>query len=133
MSDLERILHDLAEVQDELIALPEDAFTEREAVRERQEELRAEAAKFAKEQDAGRSDAELLDELAQLREWLAEAEEQHIDMVGQAGGTGGAKATDGDADIAGINRKIDRAQGAGEIHARIGHVKGILHERGVDV
>jgi len=41
--DIDRVLTDLAEVQDQLIALPDDAFAERVDLHTRQEALRAEA------------------------------------------------------------------------------------------
>jgi len=133
MGDIEDITRELARVDAELSALPSDAFEARYHLRMEQDRLREQAAKFAQDVDNDRSDQDLLAELAGLRSQLAQIERQKIDLVVQAGGgaQGGGNMTNlGGVDI---NRRIGEAAGAGRIQARIGRIKGILTDRGVDV
>ena len=129
-SDLERIFRELGGIQDRLSALPDDAFAERYELRIRQEELRDQmATSRISSFDEKRSTNELLVELSGQRARLASIESQHIDMVSQSGSLD-AGAINPDE---GLNREMDRAAGAGEIRSRIGRIKGILQDRGVDV
>ena len=130
-ADLDQVLRELSEVQDRLIALPDDAFAERYELRCRQDELRDQMASFRVDFDARRSTEELLTELSGLRSRMATIEGQRIDMVSQAGGSGGM--TGAMTPEEGLNRKMDEAAGAGEIQSRIGRIKGILIDRGVEV
>lgn len=129
--DLDQVLGELSEVQDRLIALPDDAFAERYELRCRQDELRDQMASLRVDFDVERSTENLLSELSGLRSRLATIEGQRIDMVSQAGGSGGL--TGAMTPEEGLNRKMDEAAGAGEIRSRIGRVKGILIDRGVEV
>jgi hypothetical protein len=129
--NLDLALHELSEVQDRLNALPEDAFAERYELRCRQDELRDQMASFRVDFDAERSTEDLLSELSGLRSRMAVIEDQRIDMVSQAGGSGGA--TGAMTPEEGLNRKMDEAAGAGEIRTRIGRIKGILIDRGVEI
>ena len=129
--DLDQVLGELSEVQDRLIALPDDAFAERYELRCRQDELRDQMASLRVDFDVERSTENLLSELSGLRSRLASIEGQRIDMVSQAGGSGGL--TGAMTPEEGLNRKMDEAAGADEIRSRIGRVKGILIDRGVEV
>jgi len=130
-ADLDQALKELSEVQDRLNALPTDAFAERYELRCRQDELRDQMASFRVDFDAERSIDDLQSELAGLRSRLTTIEGQRIDMVSQAGGSGAM--TGAMTPEEGLNRKMDEAAGAGEIRARIGRIKGILIDRGVEV
>ncbi len=129
--DLDEALKGLSDLQDRLNALPEDAFAERYELRCRQDELRDQMASFRVGFDADRSTEDLLAELSGLQSRMAAIEGQRIDMVSQAGGSGGL--TGAMTPEEGLNRKMDEAAGAGEIQTRIGHIKGILIDRRVDV
>ena len=129
--DLEQSLRELSEVQDRLNALPDDAFAERYELRCRQDELRDQMASLRIDFDVERSTENLLSELSGLRSRLATIEGQRIDMVSQAGGSGGL--TGAMTPEEGLNRKMDEAAGADENRSRIGRVKGILIDCGVEV
>ncbi len=132
MFDPSEINRKLAEVQDRLIALPDDAFAERWELRILQDELREEARRFAYARDEDKFDDELLAELRALRDRMKEIERQRIDLVGQAGG-GSMSGEMGNLGGVKINRGIDDALGLPKIKARIGVIKGVLMDRGVDV
>lgn len=129
--DLDEALKELSDGQDRLNVLPDDAFAERYELRCRQYELRDQMASFRVDFDAEQSTEDLLTELSGLRSRLVAIEGQRIDMVSQAGGSGGL--TGAMTPEEGLNRKMDESAGAGEIQTRIGHVKGILIDRGVEV
>ena len=129
--DLDQALRELSELQDRLNALPSDAFAERYELRWRQDELRDQMASFRVDFNAERSTDELLSELSGLRSRLTVIEDQRIDMVSQAGGSGAM--TGAMTPEEGLNRKMDEAAGAGEIRTRIGRIKGILIDRGVEL
>ncbi len=130
-ADLDQLLREFSQVEDRLIALPEDAFAERYELRSRQGELRDQMALFRVDFDAERSTGDLLSELSGLRSRLTVIEGQRIDMVSQAGGSGGM--TGAMTPEEGLNRKMDEAAGGGEIRSRIGRIKGILIDRGVEI
>lgn len=130
-NDLDAMLQELSDVQDRLNALPSDAFAERYELRCRQDELRDEMAAFRVDFEAERSTEDLLSELAGQRSRLVKIERQRIDMVSQAGGSGAGVGAFTPEE--GLNFKMDEAAGAGEIRARIGRIKGILLDRGVDI
>jgi hypothetical protein len=130
---LDALTRELAEVQDALLALPDDAFAERHELLKRRDALREQAAAFARDRDQNRPTGDLLAELAALRQRLTALEADRIDLVAQAGGggTGGSHAgADGWGGVA-LNQAMMDAQGAGAIRARIGRIKGILVDRGV--
>ena len=123
----------LAAIQDAILALPDDAFAEKFELLKERDKLRDEAADYSHEMDKGRSDGELLNELAALRAQLKVLEGLQIDAVGQsAGGAGGASIGLG-SDAVALNQKIMDAGGAGSIRSRIGIIKGHLEDREVDV
>ena len=64
----------LAEVQDLLVALPDDAFAERKRLRKRQEELLEQAARHAAGVDVERPTDDLLAEIDLLRLRYQDAE-----------------------------------------------------------
>jgi len=132
MASESEFINQLAVVQDALLALPDDAFAEKYELKMQQDELREQAAQFAVDQDEGRSDAELLSELSGLRSQLAQLEKQKINLVSQAGG-GPGESTMGNLGGAGLNAGMMEASGANRIKARIGVIKGILTNRGVEI
>ena len=130
-ADRDQLLQELSDVQDRLIALPDDAFAKRYELRCRQDELRDQMASLRVNFDVERSTEDLLSELSGLRSRLGKIEGQRIDMVSQAGGSGGL--TGAMTPEEGLNRKMDEAAGAGEIQSRIGRIKGILTDRRVAI
>lgn len=131
MSDPTELNRKLAAVQDQLIALPDDAFAERWELRKEQDELRKQASEFSYALYDDKFDDELLDELRGLREQMKAIEKQRIDLVVQAG-SGGASNMGNLGGVA-INKGIDDAMGLPAIKAKIGHIKGVLGDRGVYV
>ena len=123
----------LAEVNDAIYALPDDAFAEKYALLKKRDKLREEAAQYAEHLDAQRSDAELLAELSALRSQLSVLEDQKIDLVTQAGGVGAGTGNMGNLGGVSINAKMMEAGGGSRLQARLGVIKGILHDRGVEV
>ena len=123
----------LADLQRQLLDLPADAFAQRVEIRRRQDELRAMARSVDNPMDAGRTDAELLDELAGLRQRVRAIERQRIDLVKQAGSGGATSSEMGNLGGVKLNEAIGDAQGLPAITARIGVIKGILVDRGVPV
>ena len=132
MTEVEELVQELSRVQDELLALPDDAFAEIYRLQQERDELRERAAAFVQDWDAERASEELLRELASVRQRLKDAEDAKIDLVMQAGGGGAAGGGIGLGDVS-LNQRISEAQGVGELRARIGRLKGILIDRGVDV
>jgi hypothetical protein len=125
------IVKQLSEVQDELLALPDDAFAQRWELRTRQAELRDRARDFSYNMYEDKFDEELLDELRALREQMKQIEKQRIDLVVQAGS--GGISNMGNLGGVAINKGIDDAQGLPQIKAKIGQIKGVLEDRGVSV
>jgi len=132
MSDPTDLNRKLADVQDRLIALPDDAFEQRWNLRKEQQDLREQARAFAYAVDEDKFDDELLSELRSLRERMKAIEHQRIDLVGQAGG-GSMSGEMGNLGGVKLNRSIDDAMGLPKIKARIGVIKGVLMDRGVDI
>lgn len=128
---LDELLAELADVQQQLIELPDDAYVERFALRGRQYALREQTARFARDWDLDRSSEELTLELASLRERLTRLDHLKIDVATQHGGGSNAGGGDGWGATQ-LNQGIDAAQGAGDLHARIGRIKAILTDRDVD-
>jgi len=126
------IVRQLSEVQDQLNALPDDAFAQRWELRNRQAELREQARAFSYASDEDKFDEDLLDELRALRERMKMIERQRIDLVGQAGG-GSMSGEMGNLGGVKLNRSMDEASGLPKIKARIGAIKGVLIDRGVDI
>lgn len=131
--DVTAITRELAEIQDRLLELPDDAFAERVELRRRQDELRGLARAAGDTMDLGRPTSDLLGELGALRARMREIERQRIDLVKQAGSGGATSAEMGNLGGVRINRAIDEAHGLDGIKARIGIIKGVLTDRGVEV
>ncbi len=131
-ADLDRITQALARVQGELIDLADDAFAERHELLQRRDQLRREAAAFRVDFDARRPTEEMLDELSGLRSLLSELEGRRIDMVKQSGGCAAGPGAEGWGGVS-LNQQIDAAGGMPEVKARIGRIKGILIDRGVEI
>ena len=122
---------ELADIQKQLLDLPSDAFAERFELQKRQDDLRAEVRGDGRVFYEDRSTESLLSELAALRSQMAAVEAQRIDLVTQAG-TGGVSNM-GNLGGVEINKGIDDAHGLPEIKGKIGMIKNILEERGVEV
>ncbi len=133
MADPGDLSRKLAEVQDRLLALPDDAFAERWELRKQQDELRQKAASFAVALDAERSDEDLLTELRALRQQMKAIEKQRIDLVQQSGSGGATTSEMSSLGGVKLNKGIDDAMGLPKIKARIGVIKGILIDREVDI
>ena len=131
MDDSDHIAQRLAAVQDALLALADDAFAEKFELLKEQDKLRDEAAEYAVNQDANRTDDDLLIELRSLRDQMKAIEGQRIDLVYQAG-TGGVSNM-GNLGGVDINIRADEALGLSRIKARIGVIKGVLIDRSVDI
>ena len=129
----EDITRELADIQKQLIELPDDAFAERYRLRTRQDELRAIVRSTDNPYDADRSTDELLAELQSLRMQMKEIERQRIDLVAQAGSGGSSTGEMGNLGGVQINKAIGDSMGLDRIKGRIGVIKGILSDRGVEV
>lgn len=131
MDDLDAVRRELGEIVDRLNATPIDDFAARHALLTRRDELRAVADRHRADHDEQRSTEDLRSELtareAQLQALVGEA----MDMVTQAGGSGGGGTSGGyiSAGEAGINVAMRDAGGAPEIRARIAKLRQILEAR----
>ncbi|MDP8958620.1 MAG: hypothetical protein M3N51_05325 [Actinomycetota bacterium] len=125
MRSLDEVRAELADIQERLIQLPDDAFGERLELKSRQEELRAEAAQLRSRVPETRK--ELEEELAALERQLDRLFQEHVDVVGQAGGSDA-----GDfgftADAFHINKQIDQAGGREGLQDRIAEIRRRLEE-----
>ncbi len=133
MGDVDDLIRELGEIQKQLAELPEDATDERFRLRQRQDELRAKARGNAADFDKDRPTSEMLYELDALRAQMKAIEAQRIDLVQQAGSGGASSGEMGNLGGVKINKGIDDAQGLPKIKARIGRIKGILRDRGVEI
>jgi hypothetical protein len=133
MVDVSEIARDLADVDDQLRALSDDAFADKYELLKKQDVLRERAAQFAVDADKERSTEVLLSELSGLRSQLAQLDGQKIDLVTQAGGGASGMGNMGNLGGVSLNAQMMEASGAGRIQARIGVVKGVLTDRGVEV
>jgi hypothetical protein len=131
MSDPTDLNRKLADIQDRLIALPDDAFEQRWELRKQQDELREQAREFSYAMYEDKFDDELLTELRALRDQMKSIERQRIDLVTQAGS--GGVANMGNLGGVAINKGIDDAMGLPRIKAKIGLIKGILADRDVQI
>jgi hypothetical protein len=121
----------LAEIQEALLALPDDAFAEKYALLKERDELREQATDYAHTLEAGKTDEDLLAELKALRAQMKALAKQKINMVSQAGDVGAGAIYSGGGGID-INAKMMEASGAEQIRDRIGRITGILTERGIE-
>ena len=133
MSDISSLTKELADVDEQLRALPDDAFADKYALLKRQDELRERAAQFAVDADKERSTEALLSELSGLRSQLAQLDGQKIDLVVQAGGGAVGMSNMGNLGGVALNARMTDASGASRIQARIGVIKGVLTDRDVEI
>lgn len=127
-------MEELAAITQQLAELPRDAFLEKIDIQSRQNELRAEAAELRRGASVATATDELLAQLTKLRRQRDAIEKSRIDVVQQSGntGTGVFLGTNHQGDAMRINRRIDEAHGLSDLEARIGRIKGMLTDRGVD-
>ncbi|MEN8041359.1 MAG: hypothetical protein ABFR95_07640 [Actinomycetota bacterium] len=133
MVDSTDITKRLAENQRKLLELPDDAFAEKYDLLKERDTLREEAAGLSAAMDSGRTDEELLRELAALRSQVNQIEKQRIDLVMQAGSGGAGTSEMGNLGGVKINKGIEDAHGLPKIKARLGVIKGHLIDRGVEI
>jgi hypothetical protein len=131
MSDISNVTKELAHVEEQLRALPDDAFADKFELLKKQDVLRERAAQFAVDADEERSTEVLLSELSGLRSRLAQMDGQKIDLVTQAGGGAVGMSNMGNLGGVSLNAQMAEASGAGRIQARIGVIKGVLADRHV--
>ncbi len=134
MADVGAIVEELAAITQQLPELRRDAFLEKIDLQNRQNELRSEAAELRRGVSSATAVDKLLALLARLR-WQRDAiEKSRIDVVQQSGntGTGVFMGTNHQGDAMRINRRIDETHGLSDLEARIGRIKGMLIDRGVD-
>ena len=134
MGDVGAVVKKLAAVAQQLAELPRDAVLQKIELQNRQNELRAEAARLRRGVGSGTATADFLALLTTLRRQRDAIEKSRIDVVQQSGnvGTGVFMGTNHQGDAMRINRKIDEAHGLSDLEARIGRIKRILVDRGVD-
>lgn len=132
MADATNTASKLADVQKQLLDLPDDAFAEKFELLKVRDRLRDEAAGYAEALDRNRADEDLLRELASLRSRAQVIEDQRIDLVMQAGSGGASTSEMGNLGGVKINKAIEDGQGLPKIRSRIGIIKGILNDRGVE-
>ncbi len=111
MNAVETLVRQLAAIQNQLIALPDDAFTQRFELLRRQEELRSAAAHHAAGTDMERPTEDLLAELVSLRLQLDRTDRGTVSPASKSG-------------VSGLSRY--------RIEGRIGRIKDILIDRGAD-
>jgi len=133
MDEVTGLIRELAEVNKRIWALPDDAFAEKYELQTKRDALRKQAEEYAVDADKERSTAELLSELSGLRMQLGQIEGQKIDLVSQSGGGPGESGNMMNLGGVSLNARMTEASGAGRLQARIGVVKGVLADRGVDV
>ncbi len=133
MSDISSLTQELADVDEQLRALPDDAFADKYELLKKQDELRERAAQFAVDADKERSTEALLSELSGLRSQLAQLDGQKIDLVVQAGGGAVGMSNMGNLGGVALNARMTEASGASRIQARIGVIKGVLADRDVEI
>ena len=95
MDQLTELIRELADLNQQIWALPDDAFAEKHELSQKRDLLRERTAEHAVYADKGRSTVDLLSELSALRFQLDQIEGQKIDLVTKAGGgaTGASNMT----------------------------------------
>jgi len=130
---LDDLLEELAQVQERLLELPSDAFAERFGLQKRQDALREQTARFARDWDLDRSSEDLLAELVSLQARLKSIDGLRINSAAQQFSSDGSIGPIGDGGGAiRLNQGIADAQGVGELQARIERIKAILTDRDID-
>lgn len=134
MADFDDMLTRLGEVTDALIALPDDAFAERDALRREQDELRERLADLRgdADPDADRPTSDLERELAGLEAGAEGLRKQKIDYAKQmGGGPGGAGEMPGVGSV-GLNIGMAEATGLAAMERRMRRIRSILADREAD-
>ena len=126
----EALTRELAEIQDHLLELPDDAFAEKFRLHRRRDELRDRLRASAPDLDATRSDEELIRELAAQRSQLAALESQQVNMTSQS--MAGLRAGSFSASERILADKVTQSLGIDGVQRRIAYLKALLEERGVD-
>jgi small-conductance mechanosensitive channel len=126
MSDIDAINKQLEQIDEKLDTLPADAYNERITLRQRREDLKAEAAQLADHSEKLMPTDQLEAERSALLQQLDAIGSEQIDVVEQSGG--GAEGLGATS----LNRQVDSAHGGDEIRARIAKIDEILRERGID-
>jgi hypothetical protein len=123
----------MADLDAQIRALADDTSSENDELLEQKDAVRAEEAEHPVGADTERSDADLLSELSGLRSQLDRMEAQLIELVMRAGG--GAPGMDkmGNPGSSSLDTRMMEPGGASRIQGRIGVIKDILTDRGVDV
>ncbi len=125
------MVHRMAEITDELLAVAEDDFERRHELRTELEALRREARVFYEGKDANRSTATLENELGACRSQLAVLEDQKLNLVSMSGGSGAGGMSATGVELAGMNAAIEQGGGASGIRVRIAEIVEELERRGV--
>ena len=133
MGDVSNLVKELSEIDDRIRSLPHDAFAEKYELAKEQDRLRERAARSAVDLDKARTAAELLSELSGLRSQLSQIKDQKIDLVTQAGGGAPGMSNMGNLGGVSLNAQMMEASGAGRIQSRIGLIKGVLTDRGIEI
>ena len=133
MDEVTSLIRELAEVNNLMWALPDDAFAEKYELQMKRDALRKRAEEYAVDADKERTTADLLAELSGLRMQLRQIEGQKIDLVSQSGGGPGESGNMMNLGGASLNARMTEASGAGRLQARIGVIKGVLTDRGAEV
>ena len=133
MDQISALVRELAEVNKQIWALPDDAFAEKYELQTRRDALRKQAEEYAVDADKERATPDLLAELSGLRMQLAQIEGQKIDLVSQSGGGPGEASNMTNLGGVSLNARMMEASGAGRLQSRIGVIKGVLTDRGVEV
>lgn len=123
MARLDEIRAELAGIQEQLLALPDDAFGERSRLVERQHELRAEAEGLRDELPETR--AALVDELERLRARYDEIMRQRLNVAAAGAGD---EAQGGVASAQEVAFRMDEATGRRDLERRIVRLRARLAE-----
>ncbi len=127
LSELERVTQELAAVQDQLLALPSDAFAERYALQTRQDKLRSEAAALAVDWDDQRTPDDLQAELKALKARVSLVVDQHSGYAtGHGTGFGGGGVS---AAVAKLANEARANSGVDQLLARINAIEDALAAR----
>ena len=125
--DLEHVTKELSEIQDQLLALPDDGFAERYELQKRQDQLRKHAAGLAVDWDDQRSTDDLEAELAELKSRAEQVVRKHTGhATGHGGGYGGGGVS---AAVAKLANEARASSGVDQVLARINAIQDALARR----
>jgi hypothetical protein len=119
----------LAEIRERLAGLSADAFEERSALQQERFEIQEQIGRV--DLDRGRSIEDLLAELVSQRARLRQLEGTRMNVAAQQGGGSESSGWDGWGAMQ-LNLAVDEAQGVVGVRDRIGRLKSLLAERGVE-